>query len=426
MLKIYKSTIITPKNDKRIEFFNPGYMAVDEKGMIKDISSKDLTKKYKNAEVIEYLDCVIIPGLIDIHNHLPQYAFSGIGDLELLPWLDTYTFPREKEFEDKEVSRQASDTFFKNLLENGTTTTVTYVTVHKNAADIAFESAEKNRIRAFIGKVEMNQNSPKYLMKDNDTLLRETEELIEKWHNSSDRLDYIITPRFAISCSFELMKNLAKLREKYDLFVQSHLAENRREIKMVRKLYPEFKSYTEVYEKAGLLGPKTIMAHCIYLEKDEIEILKNTMTKIAHCPTSNSFLSSGIMPYIKYKDNLPIGLGSDIAGGYTLSMFEVARHAVEMSKIHEVMNDDTNKHMSTEEAFFLATLYGAETLSMDDEIGSLEKGKKADFVVMDLEKIDPFYKMNLYNQPHEILSKIIYRGDKFSIKNVYINGEKLI
>ncbi len=424
MLKIYKSTIITPKKDKKIEFFDPGYMVVDENGKILDMSSNDLTQKYKNAEVIEYKDCIIIPGLIDTHNHLPQYAFTGLGDLELLPWLETYTFPREKDFENEKVSRKSSDIFFKNLIENGTTTTVTYVTIHKNATDIAFESARKSKIRVLIGKVEMDQNSPKDLKKDIDTLLRETEELIEKWHNKDDKLDYVITPRFAISCSFELMKKLAKLRDKYDIYAQSHLAENREEIEKVKKLFPKSKNYTDVYKQAGFLSPKTIMAHCIYLSDDELEILEKTNTKIAHCPTSNSFLSSGIMPYIKYKNRLSIGLGSDVAGGYTLSMFEVARHAIEMSKIYKVMNNDTKKHMSTEEAFFLATLYGAEALSMEDKIGSLEENKKADFIVMDMKKIDPFN--NLYNEPHEILSKIIYRGNKSSIKNIYINGERLL
>jgi len=425
MLKIYKSIIITPNTDKNIEFFDPGYMVVDEKGVIKDISSKDLTKKYKNAEVSSYSDCAIIPGLIDVHNHLPQYAFIGLGNLELLPWLETYTFPREKEFESEEVSKQASDLFFKSLIENGTTTTATYITVHKDAADIAFESARNSKIRAFIGKVEMNQNSPKYLMKKSDTLLKETEELIEKWHNKDDKLEYIITPRFAISCSFKLMKELAKLREKYDLFAQSHLAENRKEVETVKKLFPKCQSYTDVYKQAGLLSPKTIMAHCIYLSNDEIEILKKTNTKIAHCPTSNSFLSSGIMPFEKYKNDLTIGLGTDVAGGYSLSMFTVMRQAIETSKIRKVIDKETDKHISTEEAFFASTLEAAKVLSMEYKIGSLEKDKRADFLVIDLEKIDPFNKMNLYNKPHEILSKIIYRGNKSSIKNVYIEGEKL-
>lgn len=428
MGSIFKSLIISSKNSKKINIYNKGYLVISSKGVIEEITKEDIRKKYKSYEFFDHSDCVICPGFIDIHNHLPQYAFAGIGEKDLLPWLKKYTFPREKTFANKKIANESAKIFFKELIANGTTTTTTYVTIHKQATDIAFQQAEKSGIRAIIGKVMMDQNSPKFLTEKSKNSIKESLELIKKWHGYKDRLFYSFTPRFAITCSENLMKEIGKIIKAKDVYVQTHLSENLNEIQFTKKLFPKYSSYTDIYYKAGLLGPKTIMAHCIYLNEKEITLIKKTHTKMAHCPTSNRFLTSGIMPFRKYqKMGLNIGLGTDVAGGYSLSMFNEMKEAIENSKYLFLFSKGKDgPQMTIEEAFYLATLGGAKALSMDKKIGSLEKNKKADFLIIDYKKIDPMgEKSNLYNSPLQILSKLIYRGDKSTVKHAYIDGKKI-
>ncbi|MBI4232636.1 amidohydrolase family protein, partial [Candidatus Peregrinibacteria bacterium] len=203
--------------------------------------------------------------------------------------------------------------------------------------------------------------------------------------------------------------------------------ENIEEIAFTKKLFPNFKNYTDIYYQAGILGSKTIMAHCVHLDSDEIKLIKKTKTKIAHCPTSNRFLMSGIMPFRSFqKQNLCMGLGTDVAGGYSLSMFNEMKEAVENSKSLFVFSQGkVSPPMSIAEAFYLATLGGAEVLSMQDQIGSLEKGKKADFLVLDYQSIDPMGDKSDYRRPEQILSKLIYKADASVVKKVFVNGEKV-
>jgi guanine deaminase len=218
------------------------------------------------------------------------------------------------------------------------------------------------------------------------------------------------------------MKKIGNLAKKTGVYIQTHLSENINEIATTLKLFPKYKSYTEIYSKAGILGSKTIVAHCVHLKPSEIQLIKKSKTKIAHCPSSNRFLSSGIMPFRKYENlNLDIGLGTDVAGGYSLSMFNEMKEAIESSKTANIYLK-TGEPMSVAEAFYLATLGGAKVLSMDKKIGSLEPGKKADFIIIDHKKADP---NGEYMEPKQILSKLIYRCDASMIKNVYVEGEKL-
>lgn len=427
MGSIYKALIISPKNKNTLDIYNPGFLVVSQKGVIEEVSEEDPRKKYKNYCFFNYSDYLICPGFIDTHNHLPQYAFAGIGEKELLPWLENYTFPREKMFQKKKVAKQSAEVFFKDLIRNGTTTTLTYVTIHKSATDIAFEYAKKSKIRAFIGKVMMDQNSPKFLTEKTEESIKDSIELIHKWHGYNGRLFYVLTPRFAITCSFKLMKAIGKIARSKDVYIQTHLSENLGEIQFTKKLFSKYRNYTDIYYQAGLLGPKTIMAHCVHLNDAEIGIIKKTGTKIAHCPTSNRFLISGIMPFRKYqRENLEMGLGTDVAGGYSLSMFNEMKEAIENSKyLFLFSKGKSGSPMTLAEAFYLATLGGAKVLSMENEIGSLEKGKKADFLIIDHKKIDPMGNKSNYQKPEQILSKLIYRGSKSVVKYVYIEGKKV-
>jgi guanine deaminase len=425
MKAIYKALIISSKNQKTLNIYAPGYLVVSKDGEIETITKSNPKKKYKGYKFYNYSDYLICPGFIDVHNHLPQYAFSGIGEKKLLPWLEKYTFPREKTFKNEKIADTSARTFFKDLIKNGTTTTLTYVTIHKKATDIAFKHAAKSKIRAVIGKVMMDQNSPNFLTENTNKSLRESEELIKKWHGHNDRLYYVLTPRFAITCSFESMKKVGELAKKTGAYIQTHLAENLNEINFTMSLFPKYKNYTDVYYQAGLLGPKTIMAHCVYMKKPELDLIKKTRTKIAHCPTSNRFLSSGIMPFRKYRElNLNIGLGTDVAGGYSLSMINEMKEAIESSKFANLYLK-SGEPMTLAEAFYLATLGGAKILSMHNKIGSLDKGKKADFLIIDHKKADPMANVSKYMKPDQILSKLIYRGDASMVKHVFIEGEKI-
>lgn len=424
---IYKSLIISSKKHNTLAIYDPGYLVVSKNGIIEELVKSDPRKKYQNYKYFNYADFLICPGFVDTHNHLPQYAFAGIGEKELLPWLKHYTFPREKMFNQKEEAQKSVRVFFSDLIKNGITTTLTYVTIHKSATDFAFEYAKKSKIRAIIGKVIMDQNSPKYLTEKTNHALRDSLALIEKWHGFDNRLFYALTPRFAITCSFKLMTQIGKIAQKKGVYIQSHLAENQDEINFTKKIFPKFKNYTDIYYQAGLLGEKTIMAHCIHLNKNEISLIKKTKTKIAHCPTSNRFLISGIMPFRKYQNlTLDMGLGTDVAGGYSLSIFNEMKEAIENSKcLYMFSNGQSGTPMTVAEAFYLGTLGGAKVLSLENKIGSLEKGKLADFLVIDHLKTDPMGKRSCYLKPEQILSKLIYRGNDSVIKHVYIQGEKI-
>ncbi len=427
MKAIYKGLIITSKTQSTLKILSPGYLVVSEKGVIEDVTDKNPQKKYGYYRFYDFSGYLICPGFIDTHNHLPQYAFAGIGEKELLPWLKKYTFPREKKFSSKKLATESAKIFFHDLLANGTTTTLTYATIHKSAAEIAFMQAQKAKIRAVIGKVMMDQNSPAFLTEKTKQSLKDSEELIEKWHGRDGRLFYALTPRFAISCTFPMMKEIGKIAKERNVYIQTHLAENPDEIKFVKKLFPKCGNYTDVYARAGLLGPKTIMAHCVYLQDSEITAINKSGTRIAHCPTSNRFLMSGIMPFRKYRTvGIDMALGTDVAGGYSLSMLNEMKEAIESSKSLSVCTDGkSGVPMTLAEAFYLATLGGAKVLSMEDKIGSLEKGKKADFLVIDHLSSDSTGKKSDYLKPEQILSKIIYRGSAQNIRHVFIEGEKI-
>ncbi|MBC8312693.1 MAG: guanine deaminase [Candidatus Cloacimonetes bacterium] len=427
MNTIYKAKILSPISKDEISFFSPGYLVNSENGRILELTDENPQKKYKNSQFLDFSDKIICPGFIDVHSHLSQFQLMGIFHEKLLNWLERLVFPQEEKFQSEKYAKLAADIFFENLLSNGTTTSCTYVTVHKNATDLAFQSANEKGIRAFIGKVLVDQNVPKNWLENPEKSLKDSEGLIKKWDGIDGRLKFVLTPRHAVSCSFDFLKKIGKLAKKYDAFVQSHLSESKIEIKKIKKIFPNFKNYTDIYLKAEILSEKTIMAHCIHLSENEIKILRKTNTKISHCPTSNRFLESGIMPYRKLEESdLTIGLGTDIAGGYSTSMFNEMREAIETSKMMNIIHPEKKyRRISVFEAFYLATLGGAKVLSLENEIGSLEKNKSADFLIINLDKISGNNEEILSN-PKNILSKMIYLGNENIVEQVFVKGKRLI
>jgi len=400
-----KCNILSPISPQRAEYIRDVILIIDN-DKISDIKSCD-DFDLSNINVIDKSNKIVIPGLIDSHVHLSQWRIRGKYKSDLLEWLNTYTFPEEERFFDREYARLVSKEFFQNLINVGTTTAAIYVTVSQEATNIAFEEAKRLNFRALIGKVCMDQNSPEGLIETSESSFQESVELSQQW-DKNGLLDYVFTPRFAPVCSEELMSKIGKYAQENDKYIQTHLAENYNEIALVRKLFPHAKSYTDVYNRANLLGPKTIMAHTLHLDENELELMKSSKTKIAHCPDSNLFLKSGRFPYKKIIDNnLTIGLGSDVAGGTCLDMF----YQMKMANYMQI-----DYSLEVEDLFYLATLGNAKVISKEQMIGSIEVGKQADFLVLD---VDPNQNIQ------EILSELIFVRGKDAVEDVYIAGKRV-
>ena len=341
----------------------------------------------------------------------------GIGGESLLTWLDRYTYPEEMRFSGPEYALHISGKFFDALVAGGTTCACIYCSVHEKATDIAFEAALRKGVRAFIGKTMMDRNGPAPLVETTGASIEASMRLCSKWDGAAGgRLRYVFTPRFAGSCSMDLMREAGIMARARRTFVQSHLSENESEVRWIGSLFPERTSYTDVYEFAGILGERTIMGHCIHLSDAEISRLAATRTAIAFCPYSNRTLRSGVMPYEKLKHaGLRIGLGSDIAGGPSLSMFRQMGEALNSANVE-------SSCLSPEGALYLATLGGAAVLGLDDRIGSFVPSKDADFIVVDYKSVDPLSGKGQYNDPVQILSRLCYNGNSSCVKDVYIRG----
>jgi guanine deaminase len=374
---IFKAVIKNPVAADRVESIDPGYLVISG-GRVAALTRNDPRPTLPLAAFTDLGRKTIVPGFVDTHVHLPQFAIMGVGSGELLTWLNTYTYPEEMRFADPDYAAEIAQKFFDALVANGTTTAAIYSSVHEQATDIAFSTAAAKGLRAFIGKVMMDRNSPSALIEETEQSLARSIRLFEKWDGAAEgRLRYVFTPRFAGSCSMELMKGVGKIAHERRAFVQSHLSENKEEVEWVSGLFPDLPSYTAVYESAGMLSERCIMAHCIHLSSQEIALLSRSRTSVAFCPYSNRTLRSGTMPYRKLRDaGLNMSLGTDVAGGPSLAMLDQMREAMSAAGI------------SWSEALYLATLAGAKALGLSDKIGSFEPGKDADFVVLDGESVE--------------------------------------
>ncbi len=361
------SNILNPLDQETCEFLDNHVIEI-EKGEITNISP--LTKNTKKSNLKDFSKSVITPALIDAHTHLPQLDIIGNFGFELMDWLNNYTFPAEIGFEDVAKARKISKRFFQALKDNGTATAVIYSSIHKESTDIAFSEAEKTKLRIFMGKTMMNQNCPKELNENAIQSLSESYALQKKWHLRNEKLQYIYSPRFAVSTSPELMKEAGKLMRLNKTFLQTHINENKEEVNLVKKTYS--KSYAQVYEEAKILGPKTLLAHAIHNTKEDMDIFEKTKTNIIHCPDANIFLKSGRFPIEKFEEReIPIGLGSDVGAGTTLDMFEIMKSMLYIQK----------KVIPTQKAFYLATKGNAKILGINS--GEIFNGKKAEILKID-------------------------------------------
>lgn len=337
-----------------------------------------LAAAHTGAKIVDCGDKLIVPGFVDTHVHFPQIDVIGSHGAQLLGWLEKYTYPEEARFADPAYAAAAAERFVTELLSNGTTACAVYGSVHAASAEALFAACERRGIRAVIGKVSMDREAPLALRVPPERDLAETEALIARWHGRDGRLFYALTPRFALSCSDELMAGLGRLASKYDsVYVQTHHAENHDEIAAVARRFPKDRHYLGVYERFGLLGARTILGHSIHATAEERALLSATRCVVAHCPTSNLFLGSGLFPLDAHAaDGVRVALATDVGGGTSFSLWRTMSAAYEIQQLR-------GKSVAAAQLFWLATRGGADALGMSAVSGGFEPGKEADFQVID-------------------------------------------
>lgn len=372
-----------------------------------------------------------IPGLVDAHCHLPQYPAVAADGGELLPWLKKNIFPLERRFRG-DYARRLSRLFFTELAAHGTTAAAVYLSVFADSGHAAFEEGGRSGLRLVMGKVMMDRGSyddafarthPRESRAH--ASLRESDELCERWHGAADgRLRYAYTPRFALSCSEGLMRAAGAEAARRGAFVQTHLSENRAEVAAVRAAFPGAKSYADVYARAGLLGPRTLLAHGIWLSEAERRAVAGSGAALVHCPTSNAFLESGVMDLPAARlSGCRLALGSDVAGGPSLDLFEVMRQSVfaqRLAKAHGLFK--TPPRATPLKAFELATTGGAKALGLPEGAGTLTAGAPADFVLLDPGAYDPFAPAP---DAETALARLVYRASRAAVRATFVAGRRV-
>ncbi|WP_313306863.1 guanine deaminase [Stutzerimonas balearica] len=403
------------------EYFEDGLLVVAD-GKVAQIghAAELLPTLAAGTEVVEYPNALITPGFVDTHIHYPQTGMIASYGEQLLDWLETYTFPTERAFADKAHAGEVAEVFLDELLRNGTTTALVFGSVHKESVDAFFEACEKRNLRMIAGKVLMDRNAPDYLTDTAETGYADSKELIERWHGKG-RLHYAVTPRFAPTSTPEQLALAGQLFKEYpDLYMHTHLSENRKEIEWVRELFPERQGYLDVYDHHGLIGARSVFAHGVHLCDEECQRLGETGSAVAFCPTSNLFLGSGLFDLEKVEGfGVRVGLGTDVGAGTSFSQLQSLNEAYKVMQLQ-------GKKLDPFKSLYLATLGGARALYLDDRIGNLQPGKEADFVVLDYQAtplID--YRMRQARTLEEKLFALTILGDDRAVKETFAAGESV-
>lgn len=372
-----------------------------------------------DTEINHHKDALIIPGLIDTHIHYPQTGVVAAYGTQLLEWLENYTFPAERSFEDFDYARGEAAFFLDELIRNGTTTALVFGTVHKQSVDAFFTEAQKRNLRMICGKVMMDRNAPDYLCDTPDSSWSDSRELILRWHNT-DRLSYAVTPRFAPTSSDEQLGRAGELLQEFsDVYLQTHLSENKQECEWVKSLFPQRENYLDVYDHYGLLGKRSVFAHGIYLSDEEWQRLHDTDSALSFCPCSNLFIGSGLFDYHKAQHyNVKTGIGTDVGGGDSFSLLRTLNEAYKVQQLQ-------NHNLSPYQSLYLATLGGAIALDLNSYIGNFELGKEADFIVLDY-KATPLIerRINNSNTTREKLFAMMMLGDDRLVRETWILGQE--
>jgi len=411
-----------------MRYFADGLLIV-EHGKVKDLGNyEELKIKYANIPITHYPDRLIVSGFIDTHIHFPQTEMIASYGEQLLQWLSTYTFPVEGKFSDRHYASEIAAIFLDELLKNGTTTALVFTTVFPQSTDAFFEEAQRRNLRMIAGKVMMDHNAPEFLRDTAASSYQESKQLIEKWHKR-DRLLYAVTPRFAITSTFEQLSYAGKLLAEFpDVYLHTHISENVQEVAAIADLFPDCAGYLDVYERAGLVGERSVFAHGVQLTDQEFVRLSAAKSAIAFCPTSNLFLGSGLFNLAKAKSSespVKVGLGTDVGAGTSFSILHTASAAYQVAQLR-------SQKLSAFQALFLATLGGARALCLEDKLGNFEIGKEADFVVLNLKSTPIMALRNQSVNPERFptiaeisdqLFATIIMGDDRAIVATYIMGE---
>lgn len=404
-----------------VRFIKDGLLIV-ENGMIKALGAyEDLQRQYAGVELIDYSGMLLMPGFIDTHIHFPQLEMIAVYGEQLLEWLNKYTFPTESKFKNKAYAQHVAAIFLEELLRNGTTTALVFTTVYPESVDAFFEEANRRNLRMIAGKVLMDRHAPSQLLDTAETAYLDSKALIQKWHKQG-RLLYAITPRFAITSTEEQLQLAGKLLAEFpDVYLHTHLSENVKEVDTVAELFPQTQGYLDVYDRAGLVGQRSIFAHGVQLTDAEFQRLSQAKSAIAFCPTSNLFLGSGLFRIEMAKSPkfpVKVGLGTDVGAGTSLSLLQTANEAYKVAQLR-------GQQLSAFKALFLATLGGARALCLEDKIGNFEPGKEADFIVLDL-KATPLMAFRQQAAIDDLADQVfamMMMGDDRTIRATYIAGE---
>lgn len=419
------SAVINPTDSGRLTYFDKACLLWDEHGNITYFSDEmPGVDRIAGHEVLVRESMIALPGLIDLHTHLPQYEFAGQGAEALLPWLEKYTFPQEERFADDAVAELQSLNFFQSCLSQGTTTVVAYLASQRRAAEIAFAEAERSGLRAYLGLTLMDRNVPAALLTTHKDAEKNMLALIDRYHGKG-KTAFVVTPRFAISCTSALLSLCGEVSRAHKTLLQTHISENLAEIEATLKLFPQAKSYSDVYDSHGCLHDKTLLGHGIHLSEPERALIKQRDSVVVHCPVSNNFLGSGIMPYSRWQtEGLRLGLGTDVAAGYSLSMLHEAKQMTEMAKLRAHV-DNTKTSVSLETALYQATLGNAAAIGREHDLGSFAVGKCADIAIIDDAKCDTLLdeEPNHYASLPERLARLLYRHHPEMVATTLIDGE---
>lgn len=366
-------------------------------------------------------EAMILPGFVDCHVHSGQIDVIGAPGKQLLDWLDTYTFPAELAFADSGHAEQSAGFFLDQLLANGTTTALTFPTVHAHAADSLFAAAHARNMRLFAGKVLMDRAAPAGLTDTPETGDADSRALIARWHGRG-RLGYAVTPRFVLTSSARQLDLAGRLLADYpDLLMQSHLSENRAEVQAVAKAFPDARDYLEVFERFGLVTSRSVFAHGLHLSASEAQRLARAGATIAHCPSSNLFLGSGLIDWPKLQHaGVAVALGTDVGAGTSLSMMETMGDAYKVSALGSSPLDGLN-------LFYMATLGGAKALHCAERIGNLLPGKEADFQLLDL-TADPLIarRLAVCRDVPERMFVLAIMGRQPLLRQTYVMGAPML
>ena len=388
---------------------------IEAAGEARDI----LARAPQGALVDDHSDCLITSGLIDAHIHYPQTQVIGSYGKQLLDWLYNYTFIEEQKFADPKHCARVADFFLDELIRSGTTTAMVYCTVHPPSVDAFFAAAEARAMRMIAGKVMMDRDAPAALMDTAERGYDESRALITRWRGRG-RLDYAITPRFAVTSTKAQLEAAGALKREFpDCYVQTHANENKAEIARVAALFPEARNYVDVYARAGLLGPRSVLGHCIHLQEGEVAALAESGAVAAFCPTSNLFLGSGLFDQARLAQaGVRVALATDVGGGTSYSMLRTAAEGYKVLQLN-------GQSWPAAHAFYRMTLGNARALSLDDRIGSIEAGKDADLVALDSNATPALaHRMEVAGGDLEVeLFALMTLGDDRAVRETYVAGE---